>query len=218
MKDINKLTDQENTFLLKKLIVDSIYSASRLENVNTTFPQTETIINGMSVAGISTEDTQVILNLKNAWQWVLNNHTSSFDLEISNKINNFIAYNESIDWGKLRTGNIVINGVDFQPPVPNGNQVENYIKELFAEKSSITEKALKWMYYSMRSQLYWDGNKRTAILSANYIMLQNGVGGVLIQEKLLDKWNKLLSKFYETGDDKEILDWTYKNCIVRLKK
>lgn len=218
MKDINKLTDQENTFLLKKLIVDSIYNASRLENVNTTFPQTETIINGMSVAGISTEDTQVILNLKNAWQWVLNNHTSSFDLEISNKINNFIAYNESIDWGKLRTGNIVINGVDFQPPVPNGNQVENYIKELFAEKSSITEKALKWMYYSMRSQLYWDGNKRTAILNANYIMLQNGVGGVLIQEKLLDKWNKLLSKFYETGDDKEILDWTYKNCIVRLKK
>ncbi|MGX5377011.1 hypothetical protein ACWCL1_01885 [Ligilactobacillus sp. LYQ135] len=68
MKDINKLTDQENTFLLKKLIIDSIYNASRLENVNTTFPQTETIINGMSVAGISTEDTQVILNLKNAWQ------------------------------------------------------------------------------------------------------------------------------------------------------
>lgn len=218
MKDINKLTDQENTFLLKKLIVDSIYNASRLENVNTTFPQTETIINGMSVAGISTEDTQVILNLKNAWQWVLNNHTSPFDLEISNKINNFIAYNESIDWGKLRTGNIIINGVDFQPPVPNGNQVEKYIKELFIEKSSITEKALKWMYYSMRSQLYWDGNKRTAILSANYIMLKNGVGGVLIQEKLLDEWNKLLSKFYETGDDKEILDWTYKNCIVRLKK
>ncbi|WP_227544665.1 hypothetical protein [Moraxella catarrhalis] len=37
---------------------------SRLENVNTTFPQSKTMIDGMSVSGISTHDMQVLLNLK----------------------------------------------------------------------------------------------------------------------------------------------------------
>ncbi|WP_227545739.1 hypothetical protein [Moraxella catarrhalis] len=44
---------------------------SRLENVNTTFPQSKTMIDGMSVSGISTHDMQVLLNLKNAWQFIL---------------------------------------------------------------------------------------------------------------------------------------------------
>ena len=71
ISDKYNLDQRESTFLLKKSIVGLIHSASRLENVNTTFPQTKTIVEGMSVSGINMDDIQIILNLKNAYQYIL---------------------------------------------------------------------------------------------------------------------------------------------------
>ncbi|GFN30439.1 hypothetical protein PCURB6_06990 [Paenibacillus curdlanolyticus] len=79
---------------------------------------------------------------------------------------------------------------------------------------SETYKAIKYMYYAMRKQLFWDGNKRTAILSANYLLLQKGKGILINHEKHLEQWNVLLTEFYETNYDQAIIDWTYENCIL----
>lgn len=89
---------------------------SRLENVNTTFPQSETMIDGMSVSGISTHDMQVLLNLKKcvAIYFIIG---QSFDLAFACKVNGFVAYNESLAWGELRTGNVCISGVSFVPDI-----------------------------------------------------------------------------------------------------
>lgn len=207
--------NKKNTTMLKNMFIDLIYSESKLEHINITRLQTQSIIEGIPIIEISKEDMQVIVNLKNAWQWILNYHNVPFNLKISNKINSFVAYNESIDWGSLRTGNTFINGINFQPSIPNSNDIQEYIKTLTNKKINTTEKALNWMYYAMRSQLYWDGNKRTAILSANYILLQHNIGILLISEKLLAEWNKLLSTFYETGNNTKIINWTIDNCIFK---
>lgn len=99
-KIINKfnLTLEQTRFLARKNIVEVIHSISRLEKVNTTFPQTKTIIDGMGVSGVSTHDIQVVLNLKNAWQFILSSD-NEFDLAFACKVNNFVAYNESLAWG-----------------------------------------------------------------------------------------------------------------------
>ena len=80
-------------------------------------------------------------------------------------------------------------------------------------EGSLTYKALKYMYYAMRTQLFWDGNKRTAIVSTNGIMMLNGLGIMNISEQQLEYWNQLLSEFYETNNDETIIQWTYDNCI-----
>ncbi|WP_327323477.1 hypothetical protein [Lysinibacillus parviboronicapiens] len=84
------------------------------------------------------------------------------------------------------------------------------------ESISTTYRALKHMYYAMRTQIFWDGNKRTALISANYILLLNGNGILPIEEKKLEHWNELLSEFYETNEDEKIIDWTYNNCIFGI--
>lgn len=61
------------------------------------------------------------------------------------------------------------------------------------------------MYYAMRTQIFWDGNKRTALIAANYIMLLNGNGILHIDETKLEYWNELLSEFYETNGDTKII-------------
>lgn len=160
------------------------------------------------------DDIQVILNLKNAYQYVLKlPHTSKFNLEIACKINSFISYNESLEWGVLRTGNVGIHGVDYTSAVPIESVVSATVEEIMNSNMSDTYKALKYMYFAMRTKLFWDGNKRTAIVSANTIMVLNGIGVVNINEKQLEHWNSLLSKFYESNNDEKIIQWTYENCI-----
>ena len=208
------LNEREAKFLLKKSIVGLIHSASRLEKVNTTFPQTKTIVEGMSVSGISMDDVQVILNLKNAYQYVLKlSGDTTFNLSIACKINSFISYNESLEWGVLRKGNVGIHGVDYTPSIPIESEVVSAINEIMSSEESLTYKALKYMYYAMRTQLFWDGNKRTAIVSTNAIMMLNGLGIVNISELQLEYWNQLLSEFYETNIDETIIQWTYDNCV-----
>lgn len=217
MKDKYALSEREARFLLKKSIVELIHSTSRLEKVNTTFSQTKSIIDGMSVSGISMDDVQVILNLKNAYQYVLNlPFTTKFDISIACKINSFVSYDESLDWGVLRNGNVGIHGVSYQPSIPDEKEVIRSIESILLSETIHTFKALKYMYYAMRSQLFWDGNKRTALISANTIMMLSGVGAININEQQLDTWNNLLSDFYETNDDTTITSWTYDNCIYGI--
>lgn len=206
------LTLAQNHFLAKKNIVELIHSISRLENVNTTFPQTKTIVDGMSVSGVSTDDVQVILNLKNAWQFALKSD-KPFDLAFSCKINSFVAYNESLACGELRTGKVGISGVGYVPPIPQQIEVEKDFQAILNLPVSETVRALKLMYFMMRQQLFWDGNKRTAIICANYLLIQAGAGIVNISELQLETWHELLSEFYETGYDTQIIVWTYEHCL-----
>jgi len=208
----------ESRFLLKKNVVELIHSTSRLENVNTTFPQTKTIVDGMSVAGVDVHDIQVILNLRNAYKYVLGaDEGTVFDWSIACKINSYISYNESLEWGVIRRGDVGIHGVNYKPQIPVESEVVSYINRLMHSDLTATHKALKYMYWAMRSQNFWDGNKRTALVSANFIMMMNGAGVINISEQELETWNKLLSDFYETNDDSTIIKWTYDNCIYGIK-
>ncbi|MBO0603651.1 Fic family protein, partial [Sporosarcina sp. E16_3] len=138
---------------------------------------------------------------------------TTFNLMTACKINSFISYNESLEWGVLRTGNVGIHGVDYTPTIPIESEVVSTLNAIRDSEGSLTYKALKYMYYAMRTQLFWDGNKRTAIVSANAIMMLNGLGIVNISEQQLEHWNQLLSEFYETNNDEKIIQWTYDNCV-----
>lgn len=65
----------------------------------------------------------------------------------------------------------------------------------------------------MRSQLFWDGNKRTSTIVANKIMIANGKGIIKIPDNKLVEFNVLLSDFYSTNNMDKIKQFIYENCI-----
>ena len=71
--DKYQLTIEENVFLAKRNIVDSIYKESRLEGIVITFPETNEIYEGRAVAGMSVDDIVKVNNLKHAWQFIRKN-------------------------------------------------------------------------------------------------------------------------------------------------
>lgn len=213
-----ELTTEQNIFLAKKTMSENIYYAGKFENLNTTFPQTETIIKGVSVSGITTHDIQVILNMKHAWTYILEHIEQTFDIDLLCKINGFVAYNESLEWGVLRNGKVGISVVKYEPSIPVRMEVINEINAIFADADlSDTYKAIHLMLFAMRSQLFWDGNKRTALIGANMLLMQKGRGLVSVTEEHFEVFNILLSNFYETNDYTIIDDFVYDNCLYGIE-
>lgn len=73
------------------------------------------------------------------------------------------------------------------------------------------------MLYGMRSQLFWDGNKRTSTICANKIMIENGNGIIKVPDDKLQEFTVLLSEFYTTNKNYEIKQFIYNNCIDGIK-
>lgn len=212
MENKYNMTQEHNIFLAKRNLVDNIYSNARLEGLNITFPQTKTILEGINVPELKIDEIQCILNLRDAWKYVINNIDLDFNLEFISKVNEFVARNESIQWGKLRNGKVEISGTSYIPEIPNGEKVKKDITKIL-EIENPTERAIEYMLYGMRNQLFWDGNKRTSTICANKIMIQNGSGIIKIPDDKLQEFTTLLSEFYTTNKKEKIKQFIYENCI-----
>lgn len=103
MNDKYNMTLEQNLFLAKRNLVDNVYSNARMEGLNVTFPQTKTILEGVNVPNLKLDEIQCILNLRDAWKFVIANIEDEFNLDFICKVNEYVSRNESLEWGKLRT-------------------------------------------------------------------------------------------------------------------
>ena len=77
---------------------------------------------------------------------------------------------------------VEITGTQYIPEIPNKEKVEKNIEDIFKIENA-TQKAITYMLYGMRSQLFWDGNKRTSTIVANKIsdfIYENCIDGIII--------------------------------------
>lgn len=210
-----KLTRDQNMRFARSNLVRLVYVNSRFEGVNTTLPQTQTIIDGLGVDGVPIDDINIIVQLKRGWQYVINS-AEPVNLDFMKKINQIVAINKSSVPGKLRTGSRQANttrGAYVPPKVEAGNET-HFIEALLGDDSrSDTDKALTLMYHLMRNQIFWDGNKRTATLAANKVMINAGAGLISVPLDKWPEWNKLIADYYFSGDMRTLKQWTYENGI-----
>ena len=216
MQDRFHLTKEQNFFLAKKVLVSNIYNSARLEGINTTYPDTQTILEGVNVPTLKLDEINCILNLRDAWNYTLTNIDAEVNLDFICKVNSFVSRNESLEWGVLRNGKVGINGVDYIPNIPNEKDIINNIENILKEKST-TLKSINLMLYLMRSQVFWDGNKRTSIIVANKILIQNGCGIITVKEEYIGEFNTLLTEYYNTGNKDKITKFLYDKCIYGLE-
>ncbi len=212
MENKYNFTLEQNIFLAKRNLVDNIYSNARMEGLNVTLSQIKTILDGINVPELKIDEIQCILNLRDAWKFVINNINETFDINFICKVNELVARNESISWGTLRNGKVEITGTDYIPDIPYKEKVEQDIFNIL-EIENPTEKAIEYMLYGMRSQLFWDGNKRTSTICANKIMIENGCGIIKVPDNKLESFTTLLSEFYSTNNKEKIKQFIFDNCI-----
>ena len=216
MIDKYSLSLKENIFVAKKLLIQNIYNSAKLEGCNITFPQTQTILDGISVSGLKMSDIEVILNLRDAWEYVLSTIEEPLTLESINKINGYVARNESLEWGVLRYGEVGISGTNYKPPIPSEEDVKKSLDLIINSNKSDTEKGIELFLWGCRSQNYWDGNKRTSTLCSNKYLIMQGRGIMTIPDNKLEEFNNLLVSYYESNNWDDIKVFLYDYAIQGL--
>ena len=216
-QDKYKLTPEQSAFLAKKKWDENVYCGMKMENRAVTFPQTRTILNGVNVPNVHLDDIQAILNMRDAWKYLMGSIEAPLTLEYICKINEFIARNEALAWGTLRTGSVGISGTDYLPPIPDKNAVEAQLAEIMGKDSTATEKALEAFVWGARGQFFWDGNKRTSLTVANKILLMNGAGIMTITDAHMERFNVLLLEYYNTGKADDLKRFLYDNAIQGIE-
>ena len=210
------LTPEQSRFLAKKKWDENVYCGMKMENRAVTFPQTKTILEGINVPGVQLDDIQAILDMRDAWRFLMGSIDEPITLEYLCKLNEFIARNEALEWGKLRTGSVAISGTDYMPPVPQETAVRAELATITADTSA-TEKALNAFCWGTRGQLFWDSNKRTSLTLANKILLQAGAGVLTIRDQNMEQFNETLLNYYNTAKAEPLKAFLYENAIQGLE-
>ena len=211
--DKYKLTPEQSLVLAKKKWDENVYCGMKMENRAVTFPQTKTILNGVNVPNVQLDDIQAILNMRDAWKHLLTTINEPVTFEYWCKLNEFIARNEALEWGKLRTGTVGISGTDYMPPIPQQEVVQQELADILNSDVSATEKALNAFVWGTRGQFFWDGNKRTSLTLANKILVEAGAGILTITDKHMEQFNVLLLDYYNTGTSDTLKVFLYENAI-----
>lgn len=175
MEDKYNMTQEQNIFLAKRNIVDSIWKSSHIEGINVTFPETQKLYDGGNIARLRLDEIQTINNLKHAWIFILNSINVESNLNFLKSINSLVGSNLVDMAGKMRIYDVNIGGTKWKPELPSEEKTNKKLEE-FNQIECITDRAISIMCYLMRTQFFTDGNKRTAMLFANKIMIQYGKG------------------------------------------
>lgn len=191
-----------------------IYDQAVLEGVATSFPQTEEIIENGKVSGVTASDIQKILNLKHAWEFILDNDVINFksDYQILSHIGKMINEGFYIDGGRIRSIPVTIGGCSYIPPIPIEIVVVKSINEIINGNVSNMQKAIQLCLYTMKTQVFKDGNKRSAIIFANHFLISKGEGILVVPEQHVSEFKKLLVKYCERINESEIVEFFMTRC------
>lgn len=193
----------------------NIYDQAVLEGVATTFPQTEDIIENGKVSGMSASDVQKILNLKHAWEFILDKDVISYPTDYSILCHISKLVNEGFyqDGGRIRGVPVSIGGTSYIPPLPIESVLKESIDAILDENIPSDEKAITLCLYCMKTQIFNDGNKRASVIFTNHYMISQGAGMIIIPEKDVPEFKRLLVDYYEDKDKGEIMAFMKAKCI-----
>ncbi len=192
----------------------NIYDQAILEGIATTFSDIETIIENGKVSGMTATDVQKILNLKHAWEFIMDKDAvaskTSYSIlcYIAGLVNEgFYTYG-----GRIRSVPVSIGGTTYVPPMPIEFVVEEKIEEILNKKEEPADIAIELCLYCMKRQIFNDGNKRAAVIFANHFLISKGAGLLVIPWNRVPDFKKLLVLYYEDRDNGEILEFMKTYC------
>lgn len=159
--------------LAKRLLVDAIWKTANIEVDGITFPDAQEIFEGRAPSNMEVNDIIVVNNIKRAWMFLFENIGRPIDWRYVSEYNRILGEGLIRDAGKLRTNDVRIGGTDRIPELPTMESSHDEISSLMKIESP-EDRALLMFCKITRGQWFNDGNKRTALMTANHALINAG--------------------------------------------
>ncbi len=233
-KDIRKLKRKVESYDYQKLelsqsvvanivyarhsLSKTIYKQAILEGISTTEIETENIIEGLKVHNMTAPDILKIVNLKHAWDFILDEYVISkqTNYSILCVISKLVLEGFIPFAGKLRDVPVSISGTDWKPDFPFEADIKDDINNIVNSNDDDVIKSINLLLYVSRKQMFLDGNKRCAVIFANHYLISKGKGLIVVPDDKVSEYKKLLIEFYETNNKEKITEFL-KKCYTNIK-
>ncbi len=224
LKQLNYIEEElseevkQNIDFAKRHLVDTIYKQAILEGVATTFADTESIIEGGKVNNMTSEDIMKIVNLKHAWEFILNKNVILEDTNFALlcEINKMVEEGFYYSAGKVRNVPVTISGTTWRPDLPIESIIKEELEQIFNKKLDDVDRAIELLLYTMKKQVFIDGNKRTSVIFSNHYLISKGKGIIAIPAELTEQFKDLLIPYYEGKDEKQIKKFIKEKCYMEI--
>lgn len=216
-EELSKKVEQNIDFA-KRHLVDTIYKQAILEGVATTFADTKSIIEGGKVNNMTSEDILKIVNLKHAWEFILNKNVilSDTNFALLCQINKMVEEGFYYTAGKVRNVPVTIGGTTWKPDLPIESVIKEELEVIFNKEMDDVEKAIELLLYTMKKQVFIDGNKRTSVIYSNHYLISKGEGIIVIPAELTEEFKNLLISYYEGKEENKIRTFIKEKCYMKI--
>ena len=110
---------------------------------------------------------------------------------------------------------MTIGGCSYVPPIPIESVVKEQIESILDSGEDDIDIAITMCMYAMRTQVFIDGNKRASVIFANHYLISKGLGIMIVPEKHVSKFKKLLVEYYEGNDIQRVKEFLKTYCWIR---
>ena len=202
--------------------VDIVYNLARFEDVEVTKAQAyELLVLGKSyneIEGCSFHDSMVLKNIFSAYYYVSRYGNRGVDLSLLiTDIHELMVDNlmfNPLEVGTFRLKEGRISGTTYSPPVTSYDESLSW---LIRETSSLlsVDECLVLLIRLMKRQLFVDGNKRTAYVFVNYLLIPFGVLVDAPSSKVAyDVFLGYLQRYYEDDNtEKDFVNYLKRNYL-----
>lgn len=209
---------EQNIDFAKRHLVDTIYKQAILEGVTATFADTQSIIEGGKVNNMTSEDIMKIVNLKHAWEFILNKNVvlSDTNFILLCEINKMVEEGFYYSAGKVRNVPVTIGGTTWRPDLPIESVIKEELEQIFNREMDDVDRTIELLLYTIKKQVFIDGNKRTSVIFSNHYLISKGKGIIAIPAELTEEFKALLIPYYEGKDEKEIKKFIKEKCYMSI--
>lgn len=203
-KNISTLSTSAYKKELERLAIDLSWKSSQIEGNTYSLLETERLLKEKeTAAGKTKDDAVMLLNHKEALDFIIENPTYVNPLTISKieDIHSLLIKELGVD-RNIRKRRVGISGTNYTP-LDNEFQIKEALRDmcnLVNSRNSVFEKALLLLVLISYIQAFGDGNKRTARIISNAILINNGFCPISFRTVDSIEYKKAMLIFYEQNN------------------
>ncbi len=203
-KNISELTENELSLEMERLAIDLSWKSSQIEGNTYSLLETERLIKEKQTAdGKTKNDATMLLNHKEAIDFIVSEPDYVTPLTVARieDIHSILIKELGVD-RNIRNRRVGISGTNYKP-LDNDHQIKEALGEmcdLINQRESVFEKALFALVLLSYIQPFSDGNKRTARIISNAILIANGYCPISFRTIDSIEYKKAMLLFYEQNN------------------
>jgi len=202
--NISNLTSTEYTKELERLAIDLSWKSSQIEGNTYSLLETERLLKEQETAeGKTKDDATMLLNHKEALDFIISepNYISPLTVSRIEDIHSLLIKGLGVD-RNIRTRRVGISGTNYKP-LDNEHQIKEALQDmcdLVNKRDCVFEKALLLLVLLSYIQAFGDGNKRTARIISNAVLINKSYCPISFRTIDSIEYKKAMLLFYEQNN------------------